>query len=66
MEDRNTATLEFEFYPHEEGYPDIDLRFNIEPGFDIWTFKNYCMRFAAAMGYAEKSIEKAFGEEVWD
>lgn len=60
------GTLEFEFYPHTEGYEDVDLRFGVNPDMNIWQLKRLCKRFAAAMGFAEGSIEEAFGEDTWD
>lgn len=44
----------------------ISVTFTVPDDMSIWTFHRYCKQFAAAMGYAEKSIEKYFGETCWD
>ena len=39
------------------------IEFNVPDDMDIWEYKTICIRMAAAMGYSNKSIEKAFGKE---
>lgn len=66
MDENRTSTLEFEFYPHCEGYHDIDLRFGVNPDITLQEFHGLCKRFALAMGFAESSIEEVFGETYWE
>ena len=33
---------------------------------DIWEYKIMCTRLAAAMGYTESTIKRAFGEEKYN
>lgn len=61
-ENENISTLEFEFYPHCDGYHDIELRFGINPDFTLEEFRDLCKRFALAMGFAESGVEEVFGE----
>lgn len=34
--------------------------------YNIYTLHRLCKRFAAALGYADSSIEQAFGETVYE
>ena len=42
------------------------VSFAIPNDVTIYEFHRMCKKFAAACGYAEKSIEEAFGENVYD
>ena len=44
----------------------ISITFSVPEGMSIWILHRYCKQFAAAMGYAEASIEEYFGETCWD
>lgn len=65
-ENDNISTLEFEFYPHHEGYEDIDVRFGVTHDIGLSQFHRLCKRFALAMGYPESSVEEIFGEDCWE
>tara|TARA_R100000234_G_scaffold116337_1_gene93309 strand:- start:49315 stop:49527 length:213 start_codon:yes stop_codon:yes gene_type:complete len=45
-------------YSKEAQKIEMDVRENL----DIWDFKMICKRLAGALGYNNKSIEEAFGE----
>lgn len=42
------------------------VTFTMPEDYTIYTLHRLCKRFAAALGYAESTIEKAFGETVWE
>ena len=42
------------------------ITFTFENDLNIYEFKTMCMRLAAAIGYVEGSIERAFGSESSD
>ena len=65
-ENDNVSTLEFEFYPHCEGYADIDVRFGVSPDISLHQFHRLCKLFALTMGYPESSVEETFGEDCWE
>lgn len=37
-----------------------------EDEYNLWKLHDFCKRFAAALGFAEKNIEDAFGETIPD
>lgn len=49
----------------EDGESTI-VTFTIARDYNIYTFHRLCKRAAAAFGYADKSIEEAFGETVYE
>ena len=65
-ENDGISTLEFEFYPHCEGYADVDVRFGVSPDISLHQFHRLCKRFALVMGYSESSVEEIFGENRWE
>lgn len=62
MEDE--IMVEFEMY-HEDGTR-TDVTFTDNTGLSIHKLHDFCKRFALAAGYSEQTVEKAFGETVYD
>lgn len=56
----------FYFSNTETNGESISLSFEVDEGPSIYKFHHMCKKFAAACGYTEKSIEKAFGETVYE
>ena len=63
MEDRMEH---FYFNNIEADGESISLSFDVNEGPSIYKFHRMCKKFAATCGYAEKSIEEAFGETVYE
>lgn len=52
----------YSFSHTDEGNITTNISFTVPPGANIATFHEMCRKFAAAVGYAEKSITEYFGE----
>lgn len=59
--------IEFNLYPDEESYQQgVSLSFEVNQDMSINELHRLCCRFAACLGFTEKSIEEVFGEENYD
>lgn len=59
--------IEFNLYPDEESYQQaVNLSFEVDQDMSLTELHRLCCRFAACLGFAEKSIEEVFGEENYD
>ncbi len=56
----------FYFSNDEENGESTTLTFDVNEGPSSYKFHLMCKKFAAACGYAEKSIEEVFGETVYE
>ncbi len=50
----------------EDEGENVSVSFSVPHAVTIYEFHRMCKKFAAACGYAEKSIEEAFGENVYE
>ena len=44
----------------------LKMTYSIDPDASIWKIHELCKRFCLAMGFAEETVENAFGETVFD
>ena len=59
--------IEFNLYPDDESYQQaVNLSFEVDEDMSLNTLHRLCCRFAACLGFTEKSIESVFGEEDYD
>ena len=63
---KEKATLSFKVKYNDDYYDDVSLKFTIDPDMSIYRLHALCKSFAATLGYADQSIEKAFGETVYE
>ena len=52
-------------YKNDYGEPNLTIQFETEAP-HISEFHRMCKAFAAAVGYADKSIEEYFGPSYWE
>lgn len=58
--------VSFSFHPdNKENYNDIYLSFFVNEEMSIWELHRLCKRFALVLGYAEKTVEEAFGKDCY-
>ena len=57
--ENETARLEFNWYPDD--YENVSMTIECSEDIDLYEFKDFCKRFAAAMSYTPESINRVFG-----
>lgn len=62
---KNKVTFIYEENDNQYGH-DLRMQYTIDPDASIWELHDMCKRFMIAMGFAEKTVEEAFGESVFD
>ena len=59
MENKDKVTIEFRQYNPDDTTVELEL-VEFEDNMDIYTFFDFCKRFAYAAGYLSSSIETVF------
>ncbi len=62
---KNTIGFMYEENDNQFGET-LKMTYSIDPDASIWKIHDLCKRFCLAMGFAEKTVEEAFGETAFD
>ena len=65
-EEEHLNQVSFSFHPdNKEDCNEFYLNFFVNKGMTIGELHRLCKRFALALGYSEKNVEDAFGEDCY-
>ena len=66
MEEEHFNQISFSFHPeNKENHNDFYLNFFVSENMTIGELHRLCKRFALTLGYSEKNVEEAFGEDCY-